>query len=71
MPLTSILFDTALKPFVPDTTEFRFALPDGVSGKADVKASLSYRWAFKALADSKGWSLDYRPMRETEQAVMF
>jgi Zn-finger protein len=67
----SILFDTALKPFVPDTAEFRFALPDGVSGKANVKASLSYRWAFKTLADSKGWSLDYRPMRETEQAVMF
>lgn len=66
----TILFDTALKPFEPDVTEYRFALPQG-KGNIDVKARLSYRWAFKPLADSKGWSLDYRPMREVSQAVPF
>lgn len=67
----SILFDTTLKPLEPDVAEFRFALPDGVSGEANVKASLSYRWVFKTLADAKGWTLDYRPMRQAKQMVSF
>ncbi len=67
----TILFDTALKPREPDTVEFRFALPEGTSGMAEVKASLTYRWVFKTLADSKGWSIDYRPMREVHQPVSF
>lgn len=67
----TVLFDTALKPRAPDTTEFRFALAEGVSGKAAVKVSLTYRGVFKPLADSKGWVLDYRPMREASDSVSF
>ena len=67
----TVLFDTALKPFEPDSMEFRFALPKEGNGKIKVKAALTYRWVFKTLADSKGWSLDYRPMQEVSQEVPF
>ena len=69
----SILFDTTLKPLEPDTEEFRFALPESMKGQGEilVKAALSYRWVFKTLADSKGWSVDYRPMREASAAVAY
>lgn len=69
----SIFFDTTLKPLVPDTAEFRFALPDSAKGqgKVRVKAALSYRWVFKPLADSKGWLLDYRPMNEKSETVTY
>jgi hypothetical protein len=40
-------------------------------GEILVKAALSYRWVFKTLADSKGWSVDYRPMREASAAVAY
>lgn len=66
----TILFDTALKPLEPDVTEYRFALPQG-KGSIGIKAGLTYRWVFKPLADSKGWSLDDRPMREVIQKVSF
>ncbi len=69
----SILFDTTLKPLEPDTAEFRFALPESMQGQGKilVKATLSYRWVFKPLADSKGWSVDYRPMREASESVAY
>ncbi len=66
----TILFDTTLKPFEPDVAEYRFALPQG-KGNIEIKAGLTYRWAFKPLADSKGWSLDYRSMREVSKTVPF
>ncbi|HHS88856.1 MAG TPA: hypothetical protein ENJ26_00635 [Rhodobacteraceae bacterium] len=63
-----LAFDTCLKPKEPDTMTFRFKLPKGAD-KAQVKAKLVYRWAFKPLADRKGWKLEDRPMRSVSQEV--
>ncbi|MCA1788577.1 MAG: hypothetical protein LC667_01625, partial [Thioalkalivibrio sp.] len=52
------------RPGEPDTAEFRFALPQ--SGESvTVATRLVYRWAFKPLADMKGWTADDRLMRES------
>ena len=64
----SVAFDTALKPKEPDSMEFRFKLP--ASGDvAKIDARLVYRWAFKPLADKKGWKLEDRPMRSASVEV--
>ena len=63
-----LAFDTCLKPQQSDTTTYRFKLPKG-SDKVQVKARLVYRWAFKPLADRKGWKLEDRPMREVTREV--
>ncbi len=63
-----LAFDTCLKPKEPDTTTFRFQLPKGAD-QVQVKARLVYRWAFKPLADRKGWKLEDRLMREASRTV--
>lgn len=58
----ALVFDTAIKPKESDHMKFTFELPK--SGKAQVKARLVYRDAFKPLSDMKGWKLEQRPMAE-------
>jgi hypothetical protein len=65
-----VLFDTALKMGEPDAAEFRFKLPEDYRGKVKVNARLYYRWAFKPLADIKGWTMDDRLMNAVEKTVM-
>ena len=62
------LFNTLLQPKVPDHAKFVFKLPDSAA-KANVTARLVYRWAFKPIADRKGWKMDDLPMREASLSV--
>ena len=64
----SVAFDTALRPLEPNVATFRFRLP-AVHGLVHVQARLVYRWAFKSLADLKGWRVTDRPMRTVSRSV--
>lgn len=64
-----ILFDSTLEPKKPDRTSFTFTLPADYRGTVTVSARLVYRWAFKPLTDSKGWTLDDRPMKQVQQTI--
>ncbi len=59
------VFNTLLHYKKPDHARFVFRLPEGVK-KVRVKARLVYRWAYKPLADRKGWDMPDLPMAEKE-----
>ena len=63
-----VLFNTLLQPKVPDHAKFVYKLPAGAK-QAKVKARLVYRWAFKPIADRKGWKMKDLPMRSMETTV--
>lgn len=64
----SVVQDNRLEPFVPDTTEYQFELPQGAKA-VKVRARLVYRYAFKPIIDRKGWSLDERPSFMAENVL--
>lgn len=66
----SVAFDTTLEPRKPDVASFRFRLDPAYKGRINVAARLVYRWAFKPLADSKGWKLEDRPMRAVQTSLV-
>ena len=59
------VFNTLLHYKKPDHARFVFQVPDGVK-TVKVKARLVYRWAYKPLADRKGWNMPDLPMTERE-----
>ncbi len=59
------VFNTLLHYKKPDHARFVFQVPDGVK-TVKVKARLVYRWAYKPLADHKGWNMPDLPMTERE-----
>lgn len=59
------VFNTLLHYKKPDHARFVFRLPEGVK-KVRVKARLVYRWAYKPLADRKGWDMPDLPLTEKE-----
>ena len=61
------LFDTRIPPRQTDRSRYHFALPG--DGAVRVKARLIYRWAYKPLADRKGWKMPDLPMTEKEIAL--
>ena len=63
-----VLFSTLLQPKTPDHAKFVFALPKS-AGKVSIKARLVYRWAFKPIADRKGWKMQDLPMREVAMEI--
>ncbi len=63
-----VLFNTLLQPKTPDSATFKFDAR-GVKGEVLVKVRLVYRWAYKPLADLKGWKLEDLPMREATVRV--
>lgn len=63
-----VLFNTLLQPKEPDHAKFVYALPEGMKN-VKVKAKLVYRWAFKPIADRKGWKMEDLPMREASMEV--
>ncbi|HHK74332.1 MAG TPA: hypothetical protein ENJ57_04105 [Rhizobiales bacterium] len=63
-----VLFNTLLQPKAPDHAEFAFDMT-GVKGKLLVKTRLVYRWAFKPIADKKGWNMQDLAMRSVELEV--
>ena len=65
-----IALDTTLEPRKPDAGEFRFRLDPAYKGRITVNARLVYRWAYKPLADSKGWKLEDRPMRSAQTSLV-
>ena len=62
------VFNTLLQYKKPDHAQFAFKVPDGVK-QVKVKARLIYRWAYKPLADRKGWKMPDLPMTEKEIAL--
>ena len=64
----SVFFDTALKPLDANRSEFRFKLPTA-HGQVNINVKLVYRWAFKPLADLKGWQVDDRKMKTLSRIV--
>lgn len=64
-----VALDTTLEPRKPDASEFQFKLDPTYKGKINVSAKLVYRWAYKPLADSKGWALEDRPMRSAKATL--
>ncbi len=57
------VFNTLLHYRKPDHAQFVFGIPRGVK-TVRVKARLIYRWAYKPLADKKGWKMPDLPMTE-------
>jgi len=50
------VFNTLLHYKKPDRAQFVFKVPEGVR-TIKVKARLVYRWAYKPLAERKGWNM--------------
>jgi hypothetical protein len=56
----AVHFDTLIPAGAIDTTEVEFALPPGFTGQGvvEVTATLLYRRGWRALAVTKGWTVD-------------